>query len=82
MISNEIIMEIEEIENFEDRITQTKTDLQIYLENYVGDDTSHNSVTEYIKKDFDNIENFLLHLAKGYFYNNFLYYLKNLSDQS
>ena len=78
MISNEIVMEIEEIDNFEERIAKTKTDLLTYLENYVYDDTSHKSISDYIKKDFSNIQEFLLSLAKGYFYNNFLEYLKNI----
>ena len=78
MVSNEIIMEIEEIDNFEQRITETKTDLLTYLENYVYDDTSHKSISDYIKKDFANVQEFLLSLAKGYFYNNFLEYLKNI----
>ena len=80
MISNEIIMEIEEIDNFENRITETKTDLLTYLENYVNDDTSHENIRDYIEKDFDNIKEFLLSLAKGYFYNNFLEYLKNIDN--
>ncbi len=78
MVSNEIIMEIEEIDNFEQRITETKTDLLTYLENYVYDDTSHKSISDYIKKDFTNVQEFLLSLAKGYFYNNFLEYLNNI----
>ena len=78
MVSNEIVMEIEEIDNFEERITNTKTDLLTYLENYVYDDTSHKSISDYIKKDFANMQEFLLSLAKGYFYNNFLEYLKNI----
>ena len=81
MISNEIIMEIEEIDNFENRITETKTDLLTYLENYVNDDTSHENIRDYIEKDFDNIKEFLLSLAKGYFYNNFLEYLKNIENE-
>lgn len=80
MISNEIIMEIEEIDNFENRITETKTDLLTYLENYVNDDTSHENIRDYIEKDFDDIKEFLLSLAKGYFYNNFLEYLKNIDN--
>lgn len=80
MISNEITMEIEEIDNFENRITETKTDLLTYLENYVNDDTSHENIRDYIEKDFDNIKEFLLSLAKGYFYNNFLEYLKNIDN--
>tara|TARA_B100000780_G_C20771422_1_gene306308 strand:+ start:87 stop:542 length:456 start_codon:yes stop_codon:yes gene_type:complete len=80
MISNEIIMEIEEIDNFENRITDTKTDLLTYLENYVNDDTSHKNIRDYIEKDFDDIKEFLLSLAKGYFYNNFLEYLKNIDN--
>tara|TARA_B100000768_G_scaffold165896_1_gene168829 strand:+ start:276 stop:731 length:456 start_codon:yes stop_codon:yes gene_type:complete len=80
MISNEIIMEIEEIDNFENRITETKTDLLTYLENYVNDDTSHKNIRDYIEKDFDDIKEFLLSLAKGYFYNNFLEYLKNIDN--
>ena len=80
MVSNEIVMEIEEIDNFEKRISKTKTDLYTYLENYVYDDTAHKSISDYIKKDFSNIQEFLLSLAKGYFYNNFLEYLKNLGD--
>ena len=80
MISNEITMEIEEIDNFENRITETKTDLLTYLENYVNDDTSHKNIRDYIEKDFDNIKEFLLSLAKGYFYNNFLEYLKNIDN--
>ena len=81
MISNEIIMEIEEIDNFENRITETKTDLLTYLENYVNDDTSHENIRDYIEKDFDDIKEFLLSLAKGYFYNNFLEYLKNIENE-
>ena len=81
MISNEIIMEIEEIDNFENRITETKTDLLTYLENYVNDDTSHENIRDYIEKDFDDIKEFLLSLAKGYFYNNFLEYLKNIEKE-
>ena len=81
MISNEIIMEIEEIDNFENRITETKTDLLTYLENYVNDDTSHKNIRDYIEKDFDDIKEFLLSLAKGYFYNNFLEYLKNIENE-
>ena len=80
MVSNEIVMEIEEIDNFEERISKTKTDLLTYLENYIYDDTSHKSISEYIKKDFSNIREFLLFLAKGYFFNNFLEYLKNLEN--
>ena len=80
MISNEITMEIEEIDNFENRITETKTDLLTYLENYVNDDTSHENIRDYIEKDFDDIKEFLLSLAKGYFYNNFLEYLKNIDN--
>lgn len=80
MISNEITMEIEEIDNFENRITETKTDLLTYLENYVNDDTSHKNIRDYIEKDFDDIKEFLLSLAKGYFYNNFLEYLKNIDN--
>ena len=81
MISNEITMEIEEIDNFENRITETKTDLLTYLENYVNDDTSHKNIRDYIEKDFDDIKEFLLSLAKGYFYNNFLEYLKNIEKE-
>ena len=81
MISNEITMEIEEIDNFENRITETKTDLLTYLENYVNDDTSHENIRDYIEKDFDDIKEFLLSLAKGYFYNNFLEYLKNIEKE-
>ncbi len=61
-------------------ISETETDLLIYLENYVNDDTEYDDICSYIDGDFEgSSEQFSLDLLKGYFQNNFLYYLDKLS---
>jgi len=68
----------EKVDVFLENIDETETDLLTYLENFVNDDTSHPDVKTYLLEDFPDPEAFAIHLFKGYFQNNFLYYLEKL----
>ena len=49
------------IENIED----SETDLLIYLDNFVSDDTKYDSVEEFIESDFKDIKEFIFYLIKN-----------------
>ena len=59
-------------------LKNTSTDVYTYLDNFVYDDTSYESLEQYISTDFKNTIEFRLHIIKNYFLNNFENYLNNL----
>lgn len=66
------------VQDFTENISETNTDLMIYLENFVYDDTEYSSVVEYISSEFDNLDEFCLHFAKTYFSHNFQEFIRKL----
>lgn len=68
----------EKVDDFMNNIDESETDLITYLDNFVYDDTPHPDVKTYLLMDFPDLETFALHFFKGYFQNNFLYYLNKL----
>ena len=66
------------VEGFIEGIEDTNTDVLIYLDNFVYDDTEYNTVSEYISSDFGSLEEFVLDFAKTYFVNNFREFLTRL----
>jgi len=68
----------ETVEDFIDSMGDTNTDLMVYLDNFVHDDTGYSAVAEYISSEFHNLDEFCLHLAKTYFNNNFTEFVRKL----
>lgn len=68
----------ETVEDFLDGIDYTNTDLLVYLENFVYDDTEYGTVAEYISSEFGDLDEFCLHLSKTYFKHNFTELIKKL----
>lgn len=68
-----------DVDEFIENITETETDLLTYLENFVYDDTEHETVKDYIANEFETTDKFALHLLKNYFCHNFKEYLNLLS---
>ena len=59
-------------------LQDTKTDIYTYLDNFVYDDTSHETIEDYIAADFKDFQDFFLDLVKGYIYNNIEEYLNRI----
>ena len=66
---------IDELTNL---LQDTKTDIYTYLDNFVYDDTSHETIEDYIAADFKDFQDFYLDLVKGYLYNNIEEYLNRI----
>tara|TARA_X000000368_G_scaffold386674_1_gene346797 strand:- start:293 stop:706 length:414 start_codon:yes stop_codon:yes gene_type:complete len=66
---------IDELTNL---LQDTKTDIYTYLDNFVYDDTSHETIEDYIAADFKDFQDFFLDLVKGYLYNNIEEYLNRI----
>jgi hypothetical protein len=73
-VGNKCETAAEFIENIED----SETDLLIYLDNFVSDDTKYDSVEEFIESDFKDIKEFIFYLINNYFQNNLKYFMDKL----
>jgi hypothetical protein len=68
----------EDIDTIAKFLRDSSTDMFTFLDNFVYDDTERDTVEEYIEEDFNSTSDFLVHLLKGYFYTNFIYYLEKI----